>query len=117
MQGKTIVAERYVVDWIVSLSYVTRNERLLDGGISHQVLKFIPKNSLLIYVDASFDAITARGRNDDSVDFIEFQRKSYTKFARRLGATTIDTSDKSLNEVHQLILDLALGNSAHQREH
>lgn len=109
--GDTVVAERFVVDWIVSLSYVTRNEVLLNGALARLVLGLIPKESLIIYVDATADAIRARGRKEDSFEFIEFQRKSYTKLARLINAITIDTSDKNLHEVHKLILELALGNS------
>ncbi|MFY3740881.1 MAG: thymidylate kinase [Candidatus Nitrosomirales archaeon] len=111
MKGYTIVAERYVIDWIVSLSYVSRNERLLDSSFGRAALKFIPKNSSLIYIDATYDAISSRGRNEDSLEYIEFQRRLYQEIARRLNAKVIDTSDKTLQEVHKLICQYSLNSN------
>jgi thymidylate kinase len=108
MRGYTIVAERYVIDWIVSLSYVSRNESLLYSRLAKMALTLIPKDSVLIYIDASYDAILSRGRNEDSFEFIEFQRRSYAIIARMLSATVIDTSDKSLQEVQKLVRDQTL---------
>jgi thymidylate kinase len=112
MRGYTIVAERYVIDWIVSLSYLSRNELMLESLLAKSVLKFIPQSSILIYVDATFEAIYSRGRREDSREFIEFQRAFYAKLARQLNATIVDTSDKSLSEVHNLICRHALGVSS-----
>jgi thymidylate kinase len=107
-KGYVIVAERYVIDWIVSLSYVSRNDNLLQSGFGSAALKFIPKNSLLIYIDATYDAICSRGRNEDSMEYIEYQRKLYQEIAHRLNANIIDTSDKTLEEVHKLICGYSL---------
>jgi thymidylate kinase len=107
MKGYTIVAERYVIDWIVSLSYVSRNESLCDSRIAKAALKFIPKNSTLIYIDASYDAICSRGRNEESLEYIDFQRRFYEKIAQRLNSIVIDTSNKSIQEVQKLIYQYA----------
>src|SRR5207247_7153962 len=63
---QTVVAERYVIDWVVSLSYASSNESLLDSILAKAVLRFMPKDSLLIYIDADYDTIYARGRREDS---------------------------------------------------
>jgi len=107
-RGYTIVAERYVLDWIVSLSYLSRNESMLDSFLAKTVLRFIPKNSILIYIDASYDAICKRGRKEDSFEFIDFQRRTCAKIASMLSSVVIDTSDKSVQEVHELICHFAL---------
>jgi thymidylate kinase len=108
LRGETVVAERYVIDWIVSLSYVSRNESLLDSRLAKAVLRFIPKNALLIYIDATYDAIRSRGRTEDSFDYIEFQRRCYKKIAQKLNSVIIDTSNKSVQEVHKLICQYSL---------
>ena len=107
--GYTVVAERYVIDWIVSLSYVSHNELMLDNLLARTVLKFIPKGSTLIYIDAPYEVIYSRGRRIDSREFIEFQRSLYGKIARLLNATVVDTSDKNIREVHDLIYHHTLG--------
>lgn len=106
-RGYVIVAERFVIDWIVTLAYATRNESLMDSMLAKMVLKFIPSNSLLVFVDASYDAITSRGRTEDAIDFIQFQRQSYKNFAIQLSAFVIDTSNKTVDEVHNSILQRA----------
>jgi thymidylate kinase len=105
LKGESIVAERFVIDWIVSLSYVSRNESMVNGKLAKLALKFIPKNAELVFIDASYDVIQSRGRREDTKEFIEFQRKLYSKIAKDLNAFVIDTSDKSLEEVHTLIYD------------
>lgn len=109
LRGYTIVAERYVIDWIVSLSYLSRNDQMLDSLLAKTVLKFIPKDSVLIYIDATYEAIYSRGRREDSKEFIEFQRAFYSKIAKMLNATIVDTSNKNLSEVHNLICHHTLG--------
>ena len=113
LRGYTIVAERYVIDWIVSLSYLSHNELMLDSLLARSVLKFIPKGANLIYMDATYEAILSRGRSEDSKEFIEFQRTLYTRIASMLNATIVDTSDKSIREVHDLICHHMIGVNSH----
>ena len=107
-RGYTLVAERYVIDWIVSLSYVSRNESLLDSSLAKSALRFIPRNSLLIFIDANYDALCSRGRKEESFEFIEFQRRLYAKIALMLNSVVIDTSDKNKQQVHKIICHHAL---------
>jgi len=102
-RGHTIIAERYVIDWIASLSFVSANESLPYSWLAKSALTFIPKDSLLIYIDADYEAICSRGRKEDSFEFIEFQRRYYAKIAQKLNAVVIDTSNKTIPEVNALI--------------
>jgi len=102
-QGYVMVAERFVIDWIVSLAFALDQHSLVNGRLANQALHFIPKNSLLVYIDANYDAIAMRRPIEDSHEFIEFQRSCYSKFAKELHALTIDSSDKNIDEVYALI--------------
>jgi len=106
--GYTVVAERYIIDWMVSVSYASRNELFIDSLIARLAFKLIPKQSLLIFIDASYDAIRLRGRTEDSFEFIQFQRTLYARIANKLNSLVINTSDKTLPEVHELISQYAL---------
>jgi thymidylate kinase len=108
LRGNTIIAERYVIDWIISLSYVSRNDALLYSTLAKIVLRFVPRDAILLYIDADYETICSRGRTEDSYEFIQFQRMSYMKVARLLGALVIDTSNKNVNEVHELICNYVL---------
>ena len=44
----------------------------------------------------------------DSFEFIDFQRRTCAKIASMLSSVVIDTSDKSVQEVHELICHFAL---------
>jgi hypothetical protein len=68
-------------------------------------MHFIPKQSLLVYIDADYASILSRRAAEDSFEFIEFQRNCYSKFAEKLRTLRIDSSDKSINEVFTLIED------------
>ena len=95
--GHVIVAERFVIDWIVSLAYESKNKAMIETIFSKIALRFIPKQSLLIYIDADYDTILLRGRNEESVEIINFQRRLYYEFALRLNAIVINTNGKTID--------------------
>jgi thymidylate kinase len=105
LQGYVIVAERFVIDWIVSVAYATNNPSLVDGRFANFAMYFIPKESVLVYIDAEYGSILSRRGAEDSFESIEFQRTCYNKFAQKLHALRIDTSNKSICEVFALIKD------------
>lgn len=105
LQGYVIVAERFVIDWVVSIAYATNNSSLVDSWFASFVIHFIPKQSMLVYIDADYSSILSRRGAEDSFESIEFQRMCYSKFAHRLHALQIDSSNKSICEVFTLIED------------
>jgi thymidylate kinase len=106
LEGYVIVAERFVIDWVVSVAYATNNPSLVDSWLASFMMYFIPKQSLLVYIDAEYSSILSRRSAEDSFESIEFQRTCYSKFAQKLNALRIDTSDKSICEVFALIRDV-----------
>ncbi len=105
LQGNVIVAERFVIDWIVSVAYATNNPALVDSWFAGLVMYFIPKQSALVYIDAEYSSILSRRGAEDSFESIEFQRNCYSNFAQKLHALRIDSSNKSICEVFALIKD------------
>jgi len=96
--GYTVVAERYVVDTVVYLSYWLGPD-FVRGFLTKVLLNFIPRGSLLIHVDAETKILLRRRPNDViTQDYIEFQRKAYCMFAETLGAVTINTSADSIEQ-------------------
>ena len=104
-RGYVIVAERFVVDWVVSLAFVVQDHSFVNSHISNLALRCIPSHSLLIYIDANYDVITTRRAIEDSNEFIEFQRSCYDIFANKLHVMRIDTSNKNIDQVFKLIKD------------
>jgi thymidylate kinase len=106
LQGYVIVAERFVIDWVVSVAYATNNPSLVDSRFASFVMYFIPKQSVLVYIDAEYSSILSRRGAEDSFESIEFQRTCYSKFAQKLHALQIDSSNKGICEVFALIKDV-----------
>ena len=113
LQGNVIVAERFVIDWIVSVAYATNNPSLVDSWLANFVIYFIPKQSALVYIDAEYDSILSRRGAEDSFESIEFQRICYSRFAQKLHALSIDSSNKSIYEVFGLIKDFVFYDNKH----
>jgi len=102
--GKTVIAERYVIDAIATIAYLVNDPRLSKSFSSRILLSFIPRNSVLIHLDAPYTTIAERkGSFADPIKYIEYQRKTYLEFAKMMGAITIDTSTRSMDETHHLI--------------
>lgn len=98
--GYVVIAERYVVDTAVYNRYYigeafTRYERIL--------LRMMPRQATLIHLDADADELKRRRRQDWPEDFIKFQLQQYRDMASELGALSINTSDKTKEEVDEII--------------
>jgi hypothetical protein len=84
-----------------------RDESFINSRYAKLVLKFIPRNSLLIFLDADYNAIVKRrGSDTENKEYIMFQRYYYNLYAYKLTALIIDTSDKSINETNSILADI-----------
>ena len=102
--GKVVIAERYMIDAIATIAYLVNDPLWSKSFLARLLLRFIPRNSVLICLDASYAVIAERkGSFVDPKQYIEFQRKTYLAFAKTMGAYTIDTSTTSPVETHNLI--------------
>ena len=88
--GRRVVAERFVLDNIVY------NEFFLGSSFeiySRLLLRMIPRNAVLVHLDAEYRDALARKRNDLlSQDFLAYQLAAYRAWARRLGEISLNTS-------------------------
>ncbi len=108
-KGYVVIADRFVIDWIVSLAYVMRDESFINSKYAKLVLMFIPKSSLLIFLDANYDVICRRRGSDiENEEYIIFQRYYYNLFANMLGALIIDSSNRNINEINANLLNIVL---------
>lgn len=104
--GYYIIAERYVVDTIVYNNYFLGSA---FSKYANVLLHMLPRNSLIIHLDASKSDIFARRKiNLDLSRFIDFQLASYRKFASQLGALSLNTSTDSVSQTKLRILEKAL---------
>lgn len=118
MQGYVLVAERYVLDTITTISYFLDDSTSAQNFLSRVLLRFIPRDTAFIFLDCNFEAIRERrakfyriprstsrrffqnseppAPNLEPFAFIDFQRRMYAGFAHSYSAVVIDTSDNSV---------------------
>jgi hypothetical protein len=114
--GKTIVAERCLIDSVVSIAYALDDDKFDSRLVAKLLLRLLPKGSLLIYLDSDYEAVKERRRNlADPEGFFEFQRRVYDRLSASLGATKINTCrqgvEETAGEIRRLILTNASTNA------
>lgn len=114
--GYTLVAERYIADTIVTVSYFVGDESFLVGRGARLLRLFVPENTVFIFLDSGFDTILERrGREAEPREFIEFQRRAYHNMSKVLNAEVINTAGLSIGETSRRILTIIFGQAEEQR--
>lgn len=54
LRGHIVVADRLVIDWIVSVAYWTHNPPFINSHWADFALTLIPKDAIMIYIDAEY---------------------------------------------------------------
>ena len=105
--GRVVVADRYVLDSIASITYTLRQPSFTESLPAKLLLSLIPRGSILIHVDAPYqEIVNRRGRLTDPKTYLETFRDTCHKLARRLNAPTIDTSKLTVKQAQDLIAEL-----------
>ena len=99
--GHRVIAERYVVDTAVYNRYFIGKEFSIYERV---LLKMIPKNALLIHLDADKRELLERRKEDWPEDFLDYQLIHYKILASELGALSINTSNKDIQEAGRIII-------------
>ncbi|MEM1646305.1 MAG: hypothetical protein QXL96_10695 [Ignisphaera sp.] len=114
--GYVIVCDRYVLDTLVTLSYFLKDPGLVTGVPIKLMVKLIPKNSLLFYLDAETKVILRRKKDEPLTTYlIEYYRKAYRIVNKQLkvlniAVIQINTTDTSMTDVYRIIVSyLKLG--------
>jgi hypothetical protein len=96
--GYTVIAERYVPDFLVWVSLTTRDEDYLKRLEARFMLALSMKADARVYVTAC-EAELAKRRNEE-VDqiFLSRQIKLYEELAKIITACKIDTTGRSIKE-------------------
>ena len=104
--GCVVICDRYVLDTLVALSYFLKEPKMISGTSAMLLVKAIPKNSLLIHIDADTDVILRRKRDEPlTAQLIEYYKKAYVALMKWLGFAniTIDTSMATVEDVQETI--------------
>jgi len=102
--GETVIAERYLVDSVISIAYSIKEPRFVRSFVARLMLRFIPRNGLLIHLDSAYEEILRRrGAKADTEEYIEFQRSAYAMFSKAISALTISTWQQPVEKTAELI--------------
>jgi len=113
---RAVIAERYVVDSVVTISYILSDDSFLRSRLCRILLRMIPEGALLIYLRADYECIlTRRGEEAHGPANIEHQLREYDKLAAQLRCPVISTNDKTVDETQKAIRRLVVEHPARRR--
>jgi len=108
--GYNIVAERCLVDSVVTISYYIGDSSFVNHPLAQLLLALLPEGTKYIFIDADLAAINLRrGRESESADFLEFQRTQYAALARKLGAFYVFTPKSDIEETQRTVQEIVWG--------
>jgi len=103
----SVVAERYIIDSIVSIAYFLNDETFVNGRLANLLLSFVPKGTIFVFIDADYSTIfNRRGEEAGPSEYTDFHRKSYARMKEIVHAYRIDTTKCSIEEAHEKVLSL-----------
>ena len=104
--GYTVIAERYLPDFLVWVSLTTRDEDYLKRLEARFMLALSMKADVKVYVTASEAELIKRRKGEVNRDFLHRQLKLYDRIAKLVGAHKIDTTESSVEETLNELLSL-----------
>jgi thymidylate kinase len=104
--GYTVVAERYIPDFLVWVSLTTRDEGYLKRVEARFMLALSMKTKVKVCVTASEAELIKRRSGEVGQKSLSRQLKLYDRLAKIVKAYKIDTTDRSIKETLNELLDL-----------
>jgi GTPase SAR1 family protein len=95
--GYTVVAERYVPDFIVWVSVTTRDEDYLERFEARFMLALSVRADVRVYVTASEAELVKRRGGEVDLKFLAEQIKLYNALAKLIKSYKIDTTGRDVN--------------------
>lgn len=103
--GSWVIAERYLPDFITWVSLTTDDQSYPESIEAKFLLALSVKAQTKIYVTATFKELLKR-REGINPDFVCDQLKLYDRMASAIHAHKLDTTNKSVNEALEDVLNL-----------
>ena len=104
--GYTVIAERYLPDFLVWVSLTTRDIDYLRSLEARFMLALSTKVDVKFYVTASETELAKRRGGEVNGEFLSRQLKLYDKVAKLVRAYRIDTTERSVEETLDYLLNL-----------
>jgi len=101
--GYTVIAERYIPDFLVWVAVTTDDPSYLNSFSARFLLALTLKARIRIYVKADIKKLIDR-RGDMDPSFIKKEFTLYEKLAKSIGSFTLDTTNKNVDESLNILL-------------
>jgi thymidylate kinase len=103
-RGRTLVAERYMLDSVVTIGYFLQDEHFIDGWAAWLLYRLIPRDTLFVFLDVDYPSVLERrGNTAEPEEFIDFQRRAYQVLATRVHALAIYTPQHTIEDTQARI--------------
>ncbi len=102
--GFIVIAERYVPDFIVWVTLTTDDPQYYNSFVSRFLSALALNSKARVYVTAEYRELIKR-RADIDFLFLQRQLTLYEKLAKILNAFTLDTTNKSVEESSEILLN------------
>jgi thymidylate kinase len=102
--GYTVVGERYIPDFVVWVTLTTNDAHYPESFSARFLLVLSLKSQNRTYVTAAHSRLVER-RRDSNPAFLMRQLQLYGMLARAIGAQTLDTTYRTIEESTQLLLN------------
>jgi GT2 family glycosyltransferase/thymidylate kinase len=107
--GYKIVCDRYVIDSAVHIALTTKDMNFPDGFLGSLLLKTIPNNSVIIFLDAELSTVLERRPDVEySIDEIKNEMRLYKKFKRKVKTFPFDSTTQSAEKIQKKVIDSLL---------
>jgi len=103
--GYTVIAERYIPDFLAWVSITTGDENYLKRLEAGFMLTLSMKAYVKVYVTASEAELAKRRSGEVDQRFLSRQLKLYDKLAKLVRAYKIDTTGRSIEETLDSLLN------------
>lgn len=104
VRGRALIAERYLLDSVATIGFFLQDESFVDSWAARFLYRLIPRDTLLVYLDADYPSIVQRrGELAEPEEFIAFQRRVYGILAGSMRALVVYTPDHTIEETHAII--------------
>lgn len=95
----TIIADRNVIDTVVTIAVRTQNPGFADSYLGRLLLALMPKRRVVIHLDLDIATLLERRWDIEYTrDELEYQLGLYRRIAAEVGAHTYDTSQLNSDE-------------------
>lgn len=107
--GQIVVCERYTVDSVASIAYLTEDQGFPKRFIARVFFAMISPDYLCVNLDCDYETLVSRrGNLVEPEEFIRIQQAIYSQAERLFNALHVDTSKLGVEETRIIIKDFVM---------